>query len=212
MHWLAQNVESVDLLIPFSESCRNKTTFSSDPQKDLQGTFNQNYLASPPQDHPFLLSVLLPNIMHFYRRRTPRRNRKSPIRPILLMIPESAFPMQEGLPSLGTDLQSTKSQDVSQGSEQEMKNPRSTYLIRNTPTAFLLDELILKRRPRRQRHGNEPPRILALVIDRGEWNRVCRVPATELGDRAGEKDRLAECGTFGDVEGYSDGRDCGAGW
>lgn len=91
------------------------------------------------------------------------------------------------------------------------ETPIRPILIRNTPTALLFDKLVLKSRPRRQDHRAEPPRVITLVINRREWNRVCRIPATELGDGAGKKDSLAEGGTFGDVEGYSDGRDCGAG-
>lgn len=162
--------------------------------------------------------------MHFYRRRTTRRNRKNPIRPILLTKLESACPTQDVIASLGEYRHSIKSQDVSvhipplaaraggqKRAEIGNEDFEYTHLIRNTPTALLLDKLILKRRPRRQRHGDEPPRIPALVTDRRERHRACRIPAAELGDGAGEKDRLAERCAFGDVEGDGYGGHCGAG-
>lgn len=94
-----------------------KGTFLQSLQKNYllytSSTTHLNTVSPSPSYHRFLLSVLLPNIMHFYRRRTPGRNRKSPIRPILSMNQESAFPIQEGLSSLGTDLQSANSQDMS---------------------------------------------------------------------------------------------------
>ena len=87
----------------------------------------------------------------------------------------------------------------------EMKHIRTKT---DTPTTLFplhCDEFILKRRPHRQGHRAEPPRICIPIIHRRELDRFRRIPAAERGNRACEQDRLSERRRCDDVESHRDG-------
>lgn len=81
--------------------------------------------------------------------------------------------------------------------------PVRVVLPDDGPVRLVLEELVLEAGARGQIDGHVPERVAVGVSIRAEGDRAGRGPVAQLGDRAGQVDRLPVTGADDFVEGHS---------